>query len=408
MKRILYMIAFFLLALVPLKCAMADTRIMVISDTHVLAPELFEGSDLFIQALRAGDGKYTQHSEELMQGLLEEVKHQKPDALVLTGDLTFNGEKASHLWLKGWLRRIEAETGTNVWVIPGNHDINSPSTRRFEGDAWYPAPNLNADGFQEIYLEFLGDCDLQDEAGFTYMVPVGDRVALVLMDVSFYEPMGQTFGVYMSSHDVQVREMLKEAASEGRTVITGSHHSLVAQSSFARESFQMFGWETCLETLRRAGVQLHVSGHLHIQHLMEQDGVTDAATGAFSVSPHRFAMIEIRDDGSIDYEARALCAEHLPEGFQEESARWFCEITKDKNRKSMDPSIPEEEREQMLDLSARFNLAYFSGTFRSDDPSWKQDPGWALWQEKGENVFARYLDMVSRESLIDNLRWSSR
>ena len=68
--------------------AAADTRLMVVSDLHYLEPSLYRGSDVFLQALRRGDGKAAQYGEELMNALYQTVLYEHPDALIVTGDLT--------------------------------------------------------------------------------------------------------------------------------------------------------------------------------------------------------------------------------------------------------------------------------------------------------------------------------
>ena len=57
---------------------------------------------------------------------------KQPDALILSGDLTQNGEKVNHEELAKKLRLLESQ-GVPVVVIPGNHDINHPSAASFEG-----------------------------------------------------------------------------------------------------------------------------------------------------------------------------------------------------------------------------------------------------------------------------------
>ncbi|MBQ8963238.1 MAG: hypothetical protein IJ089_05510, partial [Clostridia bacterium] len=57
----------------------------------------------------------------------------------------------------------------------------------------------------------------------------------------------------------------------------------------------------------------------------------------------------------------------------------------------------------MADYVARFNLAYFSGTYRSDDPSWKDDPAYGLWLGHRDSPYWQYLDMVMNEPNGDNL-----
>ena len=125
------------LLLLPAAC-MAETRLMVVSDLHYMAPSLYRDSALFLKVLRRGDGKITQYGDELLNALLAEIRAQRPDALVVTGDLTYNGERKSHEALADWFRSVE-ETGVPEWVIPGNHDINVAGPVGFSGEDWFPA-----------------------------------------------------------------------------------------------------------------------------------------------------------------------------------------------------------------------------------------------------------------------------
>ena len=52
----------------------------------------------------------------------------------------------------------------------------------------------------------------------------------------------------------------------------------------------------------------------------------------------------------------------------------------------------------MLDYMARFNLAYFSGEYSSDDPSWREDAGYKLWAQYARPVLDAYLGQVMAES----------
>ena len=70
------LIAALLLAL--LGAALGETRVMVVTDIHYMAPSLYAGSGLFLRALRAGDGKYTQQSDALMEALCAAVRAESP------------------------------------------------------------------------------------------------------------------------------------------------------------------------------------------------------------------------------------------------------------------------------------------------------------------------------------------
>ena len=100
----------------------AHYRVLTATDLHYLAPSLTDHGPLFWQVMEAGDGKVTEYCDEITSAFLEQAAALRPDALILTGDLTFNGEEASHLALAEKLAGAEA-AGVPVFVLPGNHDL---------------------------------------------------------------------------------------------------------------------------------------------------------------------------------------------------------------------------------------------------------------------------------------------
>lgn len=82
---------------------------------------------------------------------------------------------------------------------------------------------------------------------------------------------------------------------------------------------------------------------------------------------------------------------------------WFREITREKALAFLNGT--DEETGLMADYAARFNLAYFSGTYRREDPSWTEDPAYALWESHPESGFRAYMKLVMNENTGDNLHW---
>ena len=76
--------------------ARENLNIIVATDIHYIAPSLTDQGDAFIRLIEAGDGKAVQYIEEIIDTFISQVIQMHPDLLVLTGDLTFNGEKESH------------------------------------------------------------------------------------------------------------------------------------------------------------------------------------------------------------------------------------------------------------------------------------------------------------------------
>ena len=73
--------------------ASADYRIAVASDPHYIAPVLTDGGLYYQSVLASGDSKFMPYSKEILDAFVEELltAEEVPDALLLTGDLTFNG-----------------------------------------------------------------------------------------------------------------------------------------------------------------------------------------------------------------------------------------------------------------------------------------------------------------------------
>ena len=102
--------------------AKADKEIWLLADIHVMAPSLLDSSDnkAWLKDL-ADQRKMQDLSAPVFDALVERVIAEKPDALLICGDLTKDGEKASHDYVINKLTKIE-NAGIPVYVIPGNHD----------------------------------------------------------------------------------------------------------------------------------------------------------------------------------------------------------------------------------------------------------------------------------------------
>ena len=127
--------------------------IMTATDLHFLAPELTDHGSYFWKVMDNSDGRVTEYCEEITDAFLAQVIRQAPDALVLTGDISFNGARASHISLAAKLADVEA-AGIPVFVLPGNHDVYRGTAAAFFGDGYELMPGVSGEEFAEIYGEF--------------------------------------------------------------------------------------------------------------------------------------------------------------------------------------------------------------------------------------------------------------
>ena len=383
------MLALMLALLIPLG-AQAETRIMVATDLHYISPSLYGDSELFRQALLYGDGKAADRSPELLEALVAEALHQRPDALILTGDLTLNGERRSHLELAAAMDRLWDE-GIPVYVIPGNHDINNPGAIAFSSYAYAPTENVTPAEFRAIWARCLPPAETP--RGMSCTVRLSPEVWLAMTDVCVYEEAFEALGRFTDVQADWLTGVLEEAREAGAAVVTATHQNLLPQTPFRADSYTMVNGEGMAAILRAGGVRLNLSGHIHVQHTVWSEGLTDAATGAFSVSPHRWGLVTVTEDGQVRYEARVVCEEHLPAGFREETAAFFARVTAGKLSGSLSGAgLTDEAYRAMLNYAVRFNSAYFGGTLDPADPFWREDPGYALWADRRETLpFGGYM-----------------
>ena len=78
------------------------------TDMHFLSPKLTDYSQEFIDFLSRTDGKVTQYSPQICEAFVADMLEMKPDAVILSGDLTLNGAYESHSYLAAVLIPLTA------------------------------------------------------------------------------------------------------------------------------------------------------------------------------------------------------------------------------------------------------------------------------------------------------------
>ena len=391
----------------PAAAEQGSVRIMLASDLHYLAPELYQDSQIFTQLISAADGKAAMYSKELLAALLDEARHQQPDVLVLSGDLTFNGERLSHQELADAMRSLATE-GIPVVVIPGNHDINSPSPVRYLPYSYEPTDNVDSQAFGEIWSGLTAE--EMTGPGFCGLFRVTNDVWLAMGDYSLYENGAvSSFGLATAGHLQWVNEAANAAAKAGATMISVSHQALVPHTSFASDAYRVWYGEQAVGALVGAGCRLNLSGHMHMQHITTLGRMTDIATGAWSMTPHHYAIITVTPDGAISYGAETVCQKHLPEGVLEASRAFFRSVSAAKMGRSLQElSLSAEDAESMVNYSVDLHEAYFAGTI-AHHPELIDHPARELWMTAGgSSSFGSYIEMMLSDCTQEMCSWSSK
>ena len=389
----------------------ADYNLIVATDLHYIAPQLTDRGSYFTALVDSGDGKLMHYIEELTDAFLAEVIAQRPEALLLTGDLSFNGAVLSHEALAEKLRPVEA-AGDPVLVQTGNHDLNNSSAAAFSGDAFTGVPSATAEVFREIYADFGYDEALSmDGDSLSYVYLLNDSTRVLMLDANtLHDPCG------LSKETLcWVKRQLKEAREQGQQVLAAGHQNLLQQTMF-RDGYVMEGAEELLRLLARYRVPLYLSGHLHVQHYKTERGVTEIATSALSVSPCQYGLLRA-ERGSIRYETREVdvAAWATEQGrtepellnFAAYAAAYFDRRTQRQVSESLaDFTYSRAEVEAMTDYLSRLNRGYFSGNMTGLEDLDPDGSIRALW-ERYPTLYGAYLSSIQEDMGSDLRTWKS-
>ena len=414
MKKLLSCVLAFALLCVLLPCAANGEdgcTLLVATDLHFLAPSLTDHGLYFTVLTENSDGKLMKYSEEIMDAFLAEAIAQKPEALLLTGDLSFNGALLSHTALAAKLRVAEA-AGLRIYVLTGNHDLDNPNSARFSGAEFQRVTPASPEDFRRIYADFGFDEALSiDTDSLSYVVDLSDDTRLLMLDYNTrHDPCG------ISDKSLEwVEEQLKAARDAGKHILAAGHQNLFQLTVF-RGGYVIDKADRLAELLRQYGVTLYLSGHLHCQHWKTEDGLTEIATSALAVSPCQYGVLTVSGD-KLRYQTR----ETDVSAWAKEQGRTEAELLDfpayaagffdARNRTSTAETLSlfnftPEEAERMTEYIVRLNRAYFSGDMRAV-ASFDPDGEIAALFDRTANLYTAYLASVRPDCGMEFRTWES-
>lgn len=399
-------------ACVPLSAhAEEGYTLLVATDPHYIAPGLTDHGMYFTALTENADGKLMHYSEEIMDAFLAEAVAQQPEALILTGDLTFNGALLSHTALAAKLREAEA-AGLRVYVLPGNHDLYNPNAALFSGASFTRVPYAESADFRRIYADFGFDEALStDPDSLSYVVDLNADTRLLLLDYNTaHDPCGISDATL-----AWVEAQLRDAWDAGRRVLAAGHQNIFQLTVF-RAGYVIQNADRLARLFRDYSVTLYLSGHLHCQHWKTEQGLTEIATSAMSVSPCQYGVLTVTGD-SLRYQTREtdVAAWAAEQGRTEEELLHFktyaVNFFDGRNRDNTAETLAlfnftPEEVGRMTEYIINLNRAYFSGDMR-DAASFDPDGEITALFDRTANLYTAYLVSVRPDYGIDFRVWNS-
>ena len=374
-----------------------ELQVIVATDLHYISSSLTDNGEYYQRVLAAGDSKFMPYIEEITDAFFDEVVTEKPDALLLTGDLTFNGAMVSHEDLAGKLYAVE-DAGIPVFVLTGNHDVYNTKAAKFEGDSFTRVPSASTASFREVYADFgWNEAIARDSDSLSYVVQLKGNTRVLMLDLNTVHDFCGISWRTLS----WVEEQLKSAQEAHMSVLAAGHQNIFQHSIF-KKGYVISHADQLISLFRKYSVPLYLSGHMHIQHISEQEGLTEIATSALCSYPCQYGVVSVREN-QFAYTSKRLDMSAWAEkegrtdpvfqNFQDAAAAYMT------THISSNASPDDAEAEIWKEMSAYFqklNLAYFSGdlTEIADmDPDGRLAE---LWMDRNEST-ALYIQSIQKD-----------
>ncbi len=301
-----------------------NLRIAVMSDLHYLSPDMIADTEDFEHAFNS-DRKLLKESSSVLHEMLERVRADKPDILLVSGDLTKDGEQECHAALAKQLQQLQQlqqdVPGLKIYVINGNHDIRNYNAKNFntpDGKA-VPATRTHPEDFKRIYDFVYSDPTViatftpaaGNEAGsLSYVARPVEGLTIIAMDTCRYSKENtsngtdehETSGAISADLEKWVIEQTAAAKARGDLVIGLEHHGLVPHFDVEPTILPMYlvnGYERIAQEYADAGMSAVFTGHMHavdIAAMTTKAGNTfyDIETGSALTYPCPIRFVDLR------------------------------------------------------------------------------------------------------------------
>ena len=273
----------------------------LVTDTHYFENELGAGGEAFDKYMLTQQ-YFVKESSAIVSSVFERIiRDKETDIVIIPGDLTKNGEKESHNGFIKELYRLR-ENGKKVYVITAGHDYND-SACIYKGDGRVPVEGTDFNDLCDMYRDFgYGDAIAFDESTHSYVAEITDGVRMLAIHC---DSKNQPKGTMDDRLTAWAKEQLDKAKKDNCSVFAICHYPIIPSVP----AFDLVGdakikeWRNVASFLADNGVELVLTGHMHIQSINEfysekGNRLIDICTACLVGSPAKYRKITI-DENSV-------------------------------------------------------------------------------------------------------------
>lgn len=393
-------------------------KIWVISDTHYLSDTLHDDGEKFEFIKKTAAGKDLDFPRERLEALIWQVQQERPKVLIVSGDLTLNGEYQSAKELADYFKEIEA-LGTAVYVIPGNHDIADGWAQSYQGKEVKRVKQILPGDFAELFAEMgYEEAISRDKDSLSYAVKPFEDLLLVMIDTNKYindvsRSNPTTSGKLRPKTSDWLETVFTKASQEGLKVIPVMHHNLIHHNAKINQGFTIDKSEEVQEFFGKHGVEVVLTGHIHAQDIASIDyqgrKIYDIATGSFASLSNSIGELKLANN-QLTYQRQPL---KLTDWARETNQKDVRLLNYDNysqelfrldgegmaHRQIYEENWYEEESAQVVaEFVGRMNNRYFDGfdyiAEESQLAAIKKEAGYQLLSQQPESFLLQYIETI--------------
>lgn len=258
----------------------------------------------------ASSGHLYSESNAILTAFFKQVAEDDSEVLLVPGDLGDTGLESELEAIAEMFRKLEKDTGKQVYVVPGNHDVTSITPAKFA----------------EIFAEFgYNEAIAKDTNSTSYVAELPDDYRLIAIDSTGYKQGGSCID---ATRLEWIRQQAEQAQKDGKKAIAMLHHNvlshlvmieLVHSSALVDKSLNM------KDMFAKYGVKYIFTGHSHendIASYTSANGevIYDVETGSMCLYPCAYRKVTFGENVKFEEKrVEAIDTSLVPAGMSDEA-----------------------------------------------------------------------------------------
>ena len=246
---------------------MNPVKFYLVTDTHYFEPSLGCSGAAYDEYMKREQYFMAESSDIVKATFAEIAADESVDTVLIPGDLSKNGELESHKSFIKELDKLKA-SGKKIFVITAGHDYGEKS-RAFVGDECIDTEGTSFAALRGMYADYgYSQALAVDESTLSYISEIAPKVRLLAINC---DSEGNPKGEVDERLEGWMKIQLDEAKKDGCSVLAMCHYPMIPSVPV----FDLVGdaklknWRRTASFLADNGVELILTGHMHIQSVNE-------------------------------------------------------------------------------------------------------------------------------------------